>query len=245
MPALEAGYEAEARKLARKNFEILKANDIKKIITNCPACYKMFSQDYPGLLPDWDIEVENIWELILEKLESKPRLIKKKAYEVVGYHDSCYLSRYCGIYDAPRRILELIGYRIEEMPDSKSESFCCGSCGGLVMVNSELANKIAYQRLLQTKRTKVEKMVVASLNNYQLLKKNAAEVSIEVLELSGVLANALGVKVKEEEIAEEEESGVTEGAEPLAEEEQLIIDIKADKKIGEELKEDYEEEEVL
>lgn len=238
LPALELGYEQEARKLARRNFEIFKENGVRKIMTNCPACYKMFSQDYPELLPDWDIEVENMWKLILDKLESKPRLIKYRAMESVGFHDSCYLGRYCGIYEEPRRILELIGYNVVEMYDSRENSVCAGSCGGLVMVNSELADKIAYQRLLQAKRAKVEKMIVASLNNYDLLKKSSE--SVEILELSEVLAKAFGIKVKEPEVSEEEPL-----AEEPSEQEQIIIDIAADEKIKEELKNEGETEEDL
>src|SRR3989344_7672090 len=117
LPALELGYETEARKLARKKLELLKENGIKRIITNCSACYKMFTQNYPELLPDWDIEIVDIWRLILEKLTNKQRLIKNFSDEKITYHDSCYLGRYCGIYDEPRRILELIGYKIVEMPD--------------------------------------------------------------------------------------------------------------------------------
>ncbi len=239
LPALELGYEQKARKLARENFELLKKNNVKKIITNCPACHKMFTQNYSEILPDWDIEVKNMWELILDKLERKPRLIKKKAYEIITFQDACYLGRYCGIYEAPRRILELIGYGIKEMYDSKENSVCAGSCGGLIMINSELADKIARQKLLQAKRTKVKKMIVTSLNSYDLLKKNAEETGIEVLELSEILAKALGIKVKEHEVTEGTEPRVTEGAEPLAEEEQIIIDIKSNKKIKEGLKEDY------
>lgn len=236
LPALEAGYEQESRKLARRNFEIFKEEGIKQIITNSPCCCKMFLRDYPEMLPDWNIEILNLWAIVLNKLESKPWLIKERSDEVITYHDSCYLGRYCGIYDSPRKILELVGYKIKEMLDSKKESVCCGSCGGLHRIDSELADKIAKQRLLQAKRIGIKKMIVSSLNNYQLLKKNSNETEIEVLELLDVLAYALGIKVREEKINEEE----------LTKEEQIILDIKADKRIKEELKnEEYGEENKL
>ncbi len=203
LPAFEAGYEVEARKLARRNFEIFKEQGINEIITACPACYKMFSQDYPEMLPDWDIEVKNLWEIILEKLENKPRLIKNQAMKLVTYHDSCYLGRYCGIYNTPRRILELIGYEIKEIPDSKENSMCCGSCGGLTRINPKLADEIAKQRLLQSKRIGINNIIVSSLKNHQLLNKNAEEFDMKVLEFSEVLAKALGIKIKEKEIPEE------------------------------------------
>ncbi len=217
LPAFEAGYEQEARKLARRNFEIFKEEGVLSIITNSPGAYKVFLQNYPEFLPDWNIKVENIWKIILSKLESKPKLIKFKALEIVTYHDSCYLGRYCGIYGEPRRILELIGYQIDEMEDTKERSFCCGSCGGVERINPDLADKIAKQRLLQAKRTGVKKLIVSSMENYQLLKRNAEEVGIEVLEFSEVLALALGIKRKFKE-DEEEVLG-----ERIGQEEQIIL----------------------
>ena len=227
LPAFEAGYEVEARKLARRNFEIFKEEGIQEVITACPGCYKMFLQDYSEMLPDWDIEVKNLWEIILDKLENKPRLIKHKAMEMVTYHDSCYLSRYCGIYNAPRRILELIGYEIKEMPDSKENSMCCGGCGGLIRTNPKLADEIAKQRLLQAKRMGINKIIVSSLADYILLDKNAEEFDMKVLKFSEILSKALGIKIKKQETTEE-----------LAEEEQIVLDAKANIQLEEELKEE-------
>lgn len=223
--ALEGGYEQESRKLARKNFETFKEENIQSIITTEPSCYKMFLQNYPEFLPDWNIKVKNIWEIILDKLEKNPKLIKYKSMKTIGYHDSCYLGRYCGIYEAPRRILELIGYEIKEMGDSKENAVCCGSCGGLVITNNELADKIAKARILQAKREGIKILIVSSLDNYSLLKKNSEDEGVEILELSEVLAIALSIKVKDKKI-EEYISG----------EEKILLEAGADMDMGERLK---------
>ena len=232
LPALEAGYDQIARKLARRNFEIFKEKGIKSLITNSPEAYKMFLEDYPEILPDWNIHVRNLWDIISERLESRPRLIKNKALEIVTYHDSCYLCRYCGVYEEPRKILELIGYEIKEMPDTKLDSVCCGSCGGLARTNLKLANEVAKQRILQAKRIGVKKMIVASMENYQLLKKNSGDSGVEILELSEVLALALGIKKKEPEFVEEE----------ISDEEQIISDIESNKKLKNALDDENDEE---
>ena len=202
LEALEAGYDQDARKIARKNFDKFIEEDVKSIITNSPGSYKMFLQDYPKLLPDWNIEVKNLWKLILEKLNKKRYLIKHKPMIRVTFHDSCYLGRYCNIYDEPRKILEAIGYLIVEMGNSREKSFCCGSCGNLPIVNEQLANKIAKERVLQAKRIKMNKMIVSSFDNYNLLKKNTSNTGVEILELSEVLANSLDIK-KYEKLEEE------------------------------------------
>ncbi|MEK6872630.1 MAG: (Fe-S)-binding protein [Nanoarchaeota archaeon] len=197
LEALEAGYDIEARMLARKNFDVFKEKKINSIITNSPDCYKMFLQNYPELLPDWNIKVINLWKLILEKLKDS-RLIKNKAIEIVTYNDNCYLGRYCNIYEEPREILRLLGYEIKELDNSKENSFCCGSCGGLPRINQELANKIAKEKILQAKRVNVKKMIVIGFDSYDLLKNNSQLMpqgkEIEILEFSDVLGNALGIK---------------------------------------------------
>lgn len=203
--ALQTGYETEARKLMRKNLEDFNLDGVKKVITNSPEDYVMFSQNYSAMLPDWNIEVVNLMELILNKLKIKPRLVKHKAMELVGYHDSCYLGRYSGIYDEPREILRLLGYEIKEFQDSRENSFCCGSCGGLSIANPRIADKIAKERLLQAKRLGIKKIIVSSLENYDILKKNSED--IEIMEFSEVLAKGLGIKKKEDLDFEKEEGG--------------------------------------
>lgn len=232
LPAFEGGYEFDARKIARRNFEIFKEESITSIITNSPDCYKMFLLNYRDLLPDWNIEVKNVWGIIKEKLEFKPRLIKHKAMEIVTYHDNCYLGRYCEIYDEPRRILELAGYQVKEMSDARENSVCAGSCGGLPRTNPRLADKIARERMLQAKRIGVKKIVVASLDNYALLKKHSEDIGIEVLELADVLALALGIKKKEVEMSDEEVR------EDIEDEKKILLETGANMKRREEIKEE-------
>lgn len=189
----EAGYDFELRKIARENFDIFNQKKVKKIFSTEPGGYKIFIKNYPEILPDWNIEVINIWDLILEKLNRKKLMLNNKN-EVITYHDSCYLGRYCSIYDAPRNILKILGYKIKEMDNNRENSFCCGSCGGLARTNPELANKIAKERISQAKRIGVDKMVVIGFENYNILKKNSENTGVEIFELSEILADALGIK---------------------------------------------------
>jgi|SRR3989344_4673037 len=207
---LQAGYEQEARKQARKVFDLFQEKGVDAIITTDPKSYKVFTQDYKEFLPDWNIKVVNIWELILERLRKKHQLIKNRPVETITFHDSCHLGRYCKIYEEPRQILQAIGYQIEEMDNAKEDAFCSGGCGNLPFTNPPLANKIARERVLQAKRIGVKKMVVTSFDSYNLLRKNAKNTGVEIVELSYVLAHALDIPIGLEESVDEEENVLLE-----------------------------------
>jgi Fe-S oxidoreductase len=47
--------------------------------------------------------------------------------ETISFHDPCYLGRYNGVYDAPRRILESIpGLKLRNFARA-SAALCCGA----------------------------------------------------------------------------------------------------------------------
>jgi Fe-S oxidoreductase len=133
-------------------------------------------------------------------------LIKNKVLEIVTYQDSCY-SRFLDNFEEIRKILNLIGYEIKEMPDSKEETVCCGNCGQLGFINPTFSDSIARERILQAKRINVRKIITSSISDYEILNKNSNN-EIEVVDISEVLAYALGIKKKEsqfKEFVEEEE----------------------------------------
>jgi len=149
LPVVNAGYKKDAKKLAKKNLEIFKAHKIKKIVTNCPSCYHTFKDIYPELLPEWKkegIEVEHATVTILN-------LLKKRKFrtdiepEIVSYHDSCHLGRYCRIYDEPRKVIEMLGGKIIEMKHNRENSLCCGAGAGIRANFPETAKDIAKIRV--------------------------------------------------------------------------------------------------
>lgn len=186
-PVLNAGYESDAIKLARKNLELFKQHNIGKIITNCPACYHSFL-NYKNMLPDWDIEVEHIIPFILKKIK---HMDFPKKDEIVTYHDPCHLGRYSGIYEEPREIIRHLGYILVEMPHHHENSLCCGGGGGLKANNPELANKIAKKRIKEAEDEGAIKIITPCPLCFAHIKENS---KIKVEELSKILVDNLGLK---------------------------------------------------
>ena len=118
LPVLNAGYKKQARKLAKKNYDLFKQNNISKIITSCPSCYHTFKSLYPELLRQWDIEVEHATISILKTLKEKDidlaDEIQENEKEIFTYHDPCHLGRHENIYDEPREVLKILGAKIIE-----------------------------------------------------------------------------------------------------------------------------------
>jgi heterodisulfide reductase subunit D len=145
LPVLNAGFKKDVRKLAKKNFDLFKNKGITKIITNCPSCYHTFSEVYPKMVRDWDIEVEHATVTILNALKKKRIKFRglDEDRELVAYHDPCHLGRYSDIYEEPREVIELLGGKLVEYGMNRENAFCCGGGGGVRANFPELAKDIA------------------------------------------------------------------------------------------------------
>ncbi|MBC7073804.1 (Fe-S)-binding protein [Candidatus Parcubacteria bacterium] len=180
-PALKAGYTEDFKKLAEENLKIFKEHSVKKIITNCPACFMILKKEYKKLLGDkWDIEVEHITQTINSKFKiQNSKLQPKIKNEKITFHDPCHLGRQMGVYEEPREIIKKLGYEISEMEFKKSESFCCGAGGGVKTNEPELANKIAKERIEQAKKTDAKNLITCCPLCYLHLKENAKDIEVK------------------------------------------------------------------
>ena len=68
------------------------------------------------------------------------------------FHDPCYLGRYRGVYEEPRRVAALAG-ELVEAPRSRERSFCCGAGGGLVFLGEEKGERVSHVRAAELAAT--------------------------------------------------------------------------------------------
>ncbi len=125
------GEEGLFEMLVEKNLATLDKCTFKTLVTTDPHSYNTLKNEYPANgKGQWS--VLHYAELLDELIASgQLRLTKKLGYKVT-YHDPCYLGRYNGIYDAPRRVIAATGCQVVEMPRHGDRAYCCGAGGGRI-----------------------------------------------------------------------------------------------------------------
>jgi Fe-S oxidoreductase len=88
---------------------------------------------------------------------------KRGAPATVTFHDPCYLGRYGGNVDEPRRLLANAGASIAEPERNRTNPFCCGAGGGLLFADKEEepGSRISDVRFKQLRATGANTVVTA------------------------------------------------------------------------------------
>ncbi|MBZ4191594.1 (Fe-S)-binding protein [Niabella beijingensis] len=136
-PVRRAGNEFMFQMMAYQNIQILDNYNIKKIVTACPHCFNTLKNEYPPLGGTYEVIHHTTF---LQQLIEEGRIKLKEGGSFKGkkitYHDSCYLGRANDIYEAPRKVLELLDAELVEMKRCRSKGLCCGA-GGAQMFKEE------------------------------------------------------------------------------------------------------------
>lgn len=161
-PARRAGNEMLYQMQALQVIEILKAYEVRKIITICPHCYNIFKNEYPDL--DGKFEVINYLQLLNKYAEEGSLKIDPASFRdiTVTYHDPCYLGRANEIYDEPRELIEKITGRFVEIKRNRSFALCCGAGGAQMFKEAEKGDKeIFIERTEEALDTNAEVIATA------------------------------------------------------------------------------------
>lgn len=140
-PVRRAGNEFVFQMMAYQNIQILNSYSIKKIVTTCPHCFNIFKNEYPELGGTYEVmhHTTFLQQLINEGKIKLPDGSNFKGKRIT-YHDSCYLGRANDIYEAPRKVLELLDAELVEMKRCRTNGLCCGAGGAQMFKEEEKGN---------------------------------------------------------------------------------------------------------
>lgn len=141
-PARRAGNEFLFQMMAYNNIQLLNNYNIKKIVTICPHCFNIFKNEYPELGGNYEVIHHTTF---LQQLLDEGKIKMKEEGSFKGkritYHDSCYLGRVNNIYEAPRKVLEILDAELVEMKRCRSNGLCCGAGGAQMFKEDEPGDK--------------------------------------------------------------------------------------------------------
>ena len=143
-PVRRAGNEFMFQMMAYQNIQILNNYGIKKIVTTCPHCFNTLKNEYKELGGNYEVIHHTT---LLQELIDKGKIRLKEGGSFKGkkitYHDSCYLGRANDIYEAPRKVLELLDAELVEMKRCRSNGLCCGAGGAQMFKEEEKGSTVS------------------------------------------------------------------------------------------------------
>ncbi len=194
-PAKRAGNEFLFQMQAMANVATLDAYGVKKIVTACPHCFNTLKNEYPTLGGNYDVVHHTTFlQGLMEegKLTVEGGEFKGKR---ITYHDSCYLGRANGIYEAPRKVLEKLDAELVEMKRCKTNGLCCGAGGAQMFKEAEKGNKeVNIERTEEALETEAPIIAAACPFCMTMMQdgvKNAEkEKEVQVLDIAELIATA-------------------------------------------------------
>ncbi|MBU4272766.1 MAG: hypothetical protein KKE86_15055 [Planctomycetes bacterium] len=204
------GEEGLFSMLVEKNAKELAGAKFRKLLTTDPHTFNTLKNEYQTNGSNGDADsplagrpVLHYTELLDELLGQGILRIERPLSFAVTYHDPCYLGRFNGIYEPPRRVLRALGLRLIEMPRHGRNSFCCGAGGGRIWMKDTpgIEERPAESRVREALALPgVECLAVACPKDLVMfqdaVKTVGAEGRLRVADLGQLVYEALGISLE-------------------------------------------------
>lgn len=144
--ARRCGNEYLAQMMIQENVATLSQYRPKKILTGCPHCYNIIKNEYPHFGASFEVVHHSEFLLALwQQGRLKP---SEHKLEKLTWHDSCYLGRWNGIFNAPKQLLNSLnidgGLVLPQRNGEKG--FCCGAGGARMFMEETIGKRINMER---------------------------------------------------------------------------------------------------
>jgi heterodisulfide reductase subunit D len=196
-PARRAGHEFLFQMMAYQNIQVLNNYQVRKIVTACPHCFNTLKNEYPELGGNYEVIHHTTF---LQQLIDEGRIKIKEGGKFKGkritYHDSCYLGRGNEIYEAPRKVLEVLDAELVEMKRCRSKGLCCGAGGAQMFKEEEKGTtRVNVERTGEAIETGASVIAAACpFCNTMLtdgVKANQKEEELQVLDIAEIIADSV------------------------------------------------------
>ena len=196
-PVRRAGNEFMFQMMAYQNIQVLNNYGIKRIVTACPHCFNILKNEYPELGGTYDvIHHSTFLQLLIDEGRIKLKDGGSFKGKKITYHDSCYLGRANDIYEAPRKVLEVLDAELVEMKRCRSNGLCCGAGGAQMFKEEEKGiTRVNIERTHEAINTGAQ--VIASacpFCNTMLtdgVKLEEREESVKVMDIAELIAQSM------------------------------------------------------
>lgn len=192
-PARRAGNEFLFQMQAMQNIEVLNMYGVQKIVTACPHCFNTLKNEYPSLGGTY--EVIHHSQLLADLLAAGKIKFNEQA-ETIAFHDSCYLGRGNGIFEAPREIIAGLKKEVKELKSCRTKGLCCGAGGAQVFKEPEAGTgEVQVKRADEILESGVNKVALACPFCMVMLQdglnKSGKEHEIQVVDLAELVQQSL------------------------------------------------------
>ncbi|MDR3100340.1 MAG: (Fe-S)-binding protein [Paraburkholderia sp.] len=189
--ARRLGDEATFQRMAKQMMGTLSTLSFKRIVSADPHVMHSLRNEYRALGTRY--EVLHHTTLLAELAASgriSPKAVEALREKRTTYHDPCYLGRYNGETEAPRKLLKTIGIQVVEMERNGMRGRCCGGGGGAPLTDIPGKQRIPDIRIADAKAVGAEVVAVACPNCTAML-EGVVGPRPEVLDVAELVAASL------------------------------------------------------